>query len=150
MGAPRLTPQRRTDALARFGTDRDCWVATAQAGLAHLVPLSFVWLDGRFYLATPDRSRTADNARSGGSLRLALGTTRDVVLVDGRPSVLGLQDMPPSVLDRYVEKFGWDLLASPEYVGLVVEPRRVLAWREENEIPDRTIMRAGRWLDADE
>lgn len=148
METPRPSSQRITDALARFEADCDCWVATAEEGRAHLIPLSFVWLDGLFYLATPDRSRTANNARSGDVIRLAFGVTRDVVLVDGAPSVVVLDAMPQAVLHRYVERFGWDLRTSQGYVGLVVEPRRVLAWREENELPGRTIMRAGRWLDA--
>ncbi|MFE7131903.1 pyridoxamine 5'-phosphate oxidase family protein [Streptomyces sp. NPDC057638] len=148
MEAPRPSSQRITDSLARFEADLDCWVATAEKGRAHLIPLSFVWLGGLFYLSTPDRSRTADNARSGSEIRLAFGVTRDVVLVDGAPSMFALDAMPQKVLDRYAEKFGWDLHTSPGYVGLVVEPRRVLAWREEIELPGRTIMRAGRWLDA--
>jgi hypothetical protein len=146
MESPRPTQQRIADALARFTADHDCWMATARADRPHLVPLSFIWHRGRFHLAIPSRSRSADNVRGGDMVRLALGTTRDVILVDGKPSVLDVVSMPQEVLDRFIRTFGWDLRASPGYVGVVVTPRRVLAWRQENEIAGRTVMRAGRWL----
>jgi hypothetical protein len=36
--------------------------------------------------------------------------------------------------------------AAPRYLYLVLRPDRVQAWRDENEIAGRTLMRNGTWL----
>ncbi|MDT4920398.1 MAG: hypothetical protein QOI15_1300, partial [Pseudonocardiales bacterium] len=35
--------------------------------------------------------------------------------------------------------------AGEGYIYLVLEPRRIQAWREENELRGRVLMRNGRW-----
>ena len=69
---------------AKLAADTDLWVASANAtGDAYLVPLSFSW-DGEYLtVATPQRSRTARNLRRARWARMALGPTRDVVIVEG-------------------------------------------------------------------
>ena len=38
------------------------------------------------------------------------------------------------------------MLGVGDQVYVRVEPRRIQAWREENELADREVMRGGRWL----
>ena len=81
---PRSLEQRTADVLARLRGDVDLWVASADAdGDAYLVPLSFVWDGAAVTFATPRSSRTARNLVRAGSARVALGLTRDVVMLDG-------------------------------------------------------------------
>jgi hypothetical protein len=43
----------------------------------------------------------------------------------------------------------WDgeaLLVATPYRWFRISPRRIQAWREVNELPDRELMRDGRWL----
>ena len=49
--------------------------------------------------------------------------------------------------DRVAERSGFDPreLATP-YRWFRISPRRIQAWREVNELPDRELMRDGRWL----
>jgi hypothetical protein len=49
--------------------------------------------------------------------------------------------------DRFVAHTGFDprALATP-YRWFRISPRRIQAWREVNEMPDRELMRDGRWL----
>jgi hypothetical protein len=47
----------------------------------------------------------------------------------------------------YVAQADWDPRRSTGYVFVVLQPVRVQAWREANEIPGRTLMRDGSWLD---
>jgi hypothetical protein len=45
--------------------------------------------------------------------------------------------------------FDWDgeaLLVATPYRWFRISPRRIQAWREVNELPDRELMRDGRWL----
>jgi len=81
---PRSTAQRKADVLEKLRTDVDIWVASASAaGKAYLIPLSFYWDGTRLTVATPKNSRTARNLQRAGVARMALGPTRDVVLLEG-------------------------------------------------------------------
>ena len=81
---PRPRSQRKTDVLAKLDDDVDLWVASAdEAGNAYLVPLSYYWDGSTLTMATPRASRTARNLVRAGWARVALGPTRDVVIVEG-------------------------------------------------------------------
>ena len=41
---------------------------------------------------------------------------------------------------------GAPYLVSPSFDWIRISPRRIQAWREVNEMPDRELMRDGRWL----
>jgi hypothetical protein len=144
---PRTPRQRRRDALARLEQDVDAWVATADAGgTPYLVPLSFLW-DGRtLLLATPASSPTSRNLQAGGSVRLGIGPTRDVVLIEGTVQAVPAAEVREDVGDAFAAKTGFDprRLATP-YLYFHVHPRRLQAWREANELEGRELMRGGRW-----
>jgi hypothetical protein len=78
---------------------------------------------------------------------LGIGAVRDVVLVHGLASVVSMAAVDDAEADLFAERSGFDPrdLSTP-YVYLRVSPRRVQAWREENELAEREIMRNGRWL----
>jgi hypothetical protein len=135
------------DALARLAADVDLWVATASAeGEPYLVPLSYLWHDGRIVMATAGRTATVRNLRRGGPVRLALDGLRDVVLIDGDVAFVAAADIDPALADAYAAHAGWDPRTDPATTWLVVTPTRIRAWREVNELPGREVMRAGTWL----
>lgn len=139
---------RGTDALAMLATPAvDVWVASASPdGTPYLVPLSLAWVEERAVIALDRGSRTARNLLATGAARLGVGPTRDVVMIDavveravdvGEDEALG---------ERYAAQADWDPRGSSGYVFVVLRPCRVQAWREADEIPGRTLMRAGAWL----
>jgi hypothetical protein len=135
------------DTLARLAADVDLWVATASAeGEPYLVPLSYLWHDGRIVMATAGRTATVRNLRRGGPVRLALDGLRDVVLIDGDVAFVAAADIDPALADAYAAHAGWDPRTDPATTWLVVTPTRIRAWREVNELPGREVMRAGTWL----
>ena len=144
---PRSPAQRKRDTLARLGTDIDAWVATADAsGTAHLVPLSFYWDGTALTVATPESSPTGRNLRASGRARVALGPTRDVVLIDGSVESFTLETVPGDLAAAFAAKC-WDARASTPRCGFFrITPQRVQAWREENELAGRDLMRDGGWL----
>lgn len=144
---PRTPEQRKTDTLARFERDIDAWVASADAaGNAYLIPLSFIWDGTAFTLATGETSLTTRNLTRAGRVRLAFGPTRDVVIVDGTVRTYSRETVPDAVAEAFAARH-WDARASrTRYTFFVVTPRRILAWREENELDGRELMRDGRWL----
>lgn len=147
-GHARTRAVRRRDTEHRLHHDIDVWVATAStAGTPYLVPLSFDWDGAAVLLATPAQSPTGRNLAAGGTVRLGLGQTRDVSMIDGEVQVLGMDELPREQGDRFAERTGFDprTLTTP-YRWFRVTPRRIQAWREVDELTGRDLMRDGRWL----
>ena len=146
---PRDRATRKADTLALVTTPAiDTWVATASAdGTPHLVPLSLAWVDDRAVVAVEASSATARNVAGSGRARLAVGPTRDVVMVDATLERSLEVDADASLGEAYAAQADWDPRGSAGFVFLVLRPVRVQAWREANEIAGRTLMRDGEWLE---
>src|SRR5215216_3301759 len=111
--APPVRPpqQRRQDTLDRLERDVDAWVATADpgSGTPYLVPLSFLWDGAGLLIATPASSPTSRNLRATGKVRLGIGPTRDLVLIEGTVhEVTAPTEIPGAVGDAFAVKTGFD------------------------------------------
>jgi hypothetical protein len=151
MTPPARTPkQRRQDTLNRLEHDVDAWVATAASGTPYLVPLSFLWDGASLLIATPASSPTSRNLQATGKVRLGIGPTRDLVLVEGTVRATAAAEIPDEVGDAFAAKTGFDprQLTSP-YLYFRIQPQRLQAWREANELDGRELMRGGDWLVSD-
>ncbi|MFF9623608.1 pyridoxamine 5'-phosphate oxidase family protein [Streptomyces griseosporeus] len=146
---PRSRAVRRRDTERRLARDVDVWVASASAdGVPYLVPLSFDWDGEALLVATPADSPTGRNLAGTRVARLALGHTRDVTVIDGEVvDVLEMDALPRERGDRFAAHTGFDprTPATP-YRWFRIVPRQVQAWREENELSGRRLMREGCWL----
>ncbi|MGW0865899.1 pyridoxamine 5'-phosphate oxidase family protein [Streptomyces sp. NPDC002611] len=144
---PRTPARRKADLLVRLEREIDIWVATADAeGLPCLVPLWFVWHDEAVWLCTRLTNPTGRNLRDVRSTRLALGDTRDVVLVDGDVETFPSAEVPPAAAEAFRAKTGWDPREDhASYAFFRVRPRAVQAWCEQHELPRRHLMRDGVW-----
>ncbi|MFG2640787.1 pyridoxamine 5'-phosphate oxidase family protein [Streptomyces sp. NPDC048370] len=166
---PRSRAERRRDTEHRLAHDVDLWVASASAdGAPYLVPLSFDWDGEDLLAATLADSPTGRNLTANGTVRLALGGTRDVTMIDGDVEVLALDALPRKRGDRFAARTGFDprrsdtasgnasdngsgngsgnASAASPYRWFRITPRRVQAWREADEIQGRELMRDGHWL----
>ncbi|MFL5993318.1 MAG: pyridoxamine 5'-phosphate oxidase family protein [Streptomyces sp.] len=150
---PRPAKQRKQDTLHRLEHDEDVWVATAPddgSGVPYLVPLSFLWDGSTILLATPAGSPTGRNLKATGRVRLGLGPTRDVVMIEGTVDTVTQAELTGEEGDRFAARTGFDprRLTTP-YLYFRVHPQRVQAWREADELTGRELMRDGQWLVAD-
>jgi Pyridoxamine 5'-phosphate oxidase len=150
MDPPTRSPkQRKQDSLNRLEHDIDAWVATAdeRSGTPYLVPLSFLWDGATLLIATRSSSPTSRNLQATGKVRLGIGPTRDLVLVEGTVQALAASELPDEVGDAFAAKTGFDprRLTSP-YLYFRIHPQRLQAWREANELEDRELMHDGEWL----
>ncbi|MFI0408898.1 pyridoxamine 5'-phosphate oxidase family protein [Actinomadura sp. 3N508] len=169
MPPPARTPeQRKRDVLDRLGRDVDAWVATADpsTGAPYMVPLSFLWeatsssgahpppSEGRaplggpsLLVATPSASVTGRNLRASGVVRVGVGDTRDVIMIDGLVEALEAAELPGGTAEAFAAKAGFDPRSQAEhYLYFRVRPSRIQAWREVNELRGRDVMRDGDWL----
>jgi Pyridoxamine 5'-phosphate oxidase len=140
---PRTREQRRKDTLRRLEQDVDAWVATSGADGPCMVPLSYLWDGSSLLIATSAATPTARNLLADGAVRIGIGPTRDVVLIQGtaRPT-----EVDADLGDRFAAATGFDPRELSGYRYFRVRPERVQAWREVNELPGRDLMREGRWL----
>jgi len=147
--AVRTAAERKADTITRLERDADVWVATASASRPHLVPLSLAWDGAHVILATPAKSPTARNAAASGEIRLALGTSRDVTIIEAAAEVVLSADAPEPIAQCYATRTGWDPRKEDvPHVYLIAAPRTMRAWNSLAEISGRTIMHDGQWTPA--
>ena len=119
-------------------------------GAPYLVPLSFDWDGEALLIATPATVLPAGTGAATRMVRLGLGHTRDVSMIEGDVDVLEIDALPQEQGDAFAERSGFDprTLTTP-YRWFRISPRRIQAWREVDELNDRELMRDGRWLDTE-
>lgn len=112
-----------------------------------MVPLSFLWDGTTLLMATPSSSPTGRNLRATGRVRLGIGPTRDVVIIEGLSEAMPAAEIPEDVGDAFAAKTGFDprRLTTP-YHYFRIRPRRIQAWREANELEGRELMCDGHWI----
>ena len=141
--------ERKRDTLHRLEHDVDGWVATAGSagGSPYLVPLSFLWDSETVVISTPTASPTSRNLLVSGRVRIGIGPTRDLVLIEGAARALSSTEITDELGDAFAGKTGFDPreLATP-YTWFRIRPIRIQAWREANELDGRELMRDGHWL----
>ncbi|MFD6359810.1 pyridoxamine 5'-phosphate oxidase family protein [Streptomyces roseolus] len=144
----RDSARRIRDVRERLAREMDVWVASAgDGGVPYLVPLSFFW-DGRdVWLVTRLSNPTGRNLAARPRARLALGDTRDVVLLDGEVTAYPHDEVPAEAAEGFHAKTGWDVReAGPAYRWFRVRPVEVQAWHEEPELAGRRLMTGGAWV----
>ena len=111
------------------------------------MPLSFDWDGEALLIATLAESPTGRNLAATRTARVGLGDTRDVSMIEGEVEVLEIEELSETQGDRFAARTGFDprSLTTP-YRWFRITPRRIQAWREENEIAGRELMRGGSWL----
>lgn len=146
--APRDLTQRTSDTRTRLHDDIDVWVSTASPdGVPHMRPLSFAWDGTTLLISTPVDSPTGRNLATSGKATLALGHTRDVVMIEGNVQVIPIEELPQDVGDAFAVRTEFDpRTLSTTYAFYRVTPVEIQAWREADELPNRKIMRGGAWL----
>ena len=110
------------------------------------MPLSLAWAGERAVIAVAGTSRTAVNLVDSGRARLAVGPTRDVVMIDAVAERTVEVAADEDLWAAYVAQADWDPRQGSGYQFVVFRPVRIQAWREADEIPGRTLMRGGVWL----
>ncbi|TDC15167.1 hypothetical protein E1265_27155 [Streptomyces sp. 8K308] len=144
---PRSLPQRRAAALQRLDTNVHLWLSTASDGHgAHLIPVAYVWDGGRLTMATFVQSRTMANLKANPHARVAIGTTSDVVMIDGLVEFVEVADIDTDSAERFA-RVSHDPRAMPGFRYLRMAPTRIQVWNGFNEYAGRTVMANGTWLD---
>jgi hypothetical protein len=146
---PRSREQRKLDTLRQLEQEVDAWIATAspESGEPYLVPLSFLWEGSTLLLSTNAVNQTAQNLRASGTVRIGIGPTRDVILLEGTVKTVAVAEISQELGDAFAAKTGFDPRSlKGTYLYFRVQPEVIQVWREANELAGRYVMRDGSWL----
>jgi hypothetical protein len=147
--APRTLLERRAAAVERLSSNSNLWLATASDGRGpHLIPVSYWWDGSRLTTATFENSRTLENVRAQPKVRVSIGSTGDVLMVDATATIVAVIDIDPDAAEGHARAAGNDPRSVPGFTHVQLVPQRMQVWRGPAESAGRTVMRDGVWLDT--
>jgi Pyridoxamine 5'-phosphate oxidase len=140
---------RKADVQAALGHQADMWIASAnEAGRPHLIAISAWWDGAEIVIATTSASRTARNLNKNPSVRLALGSPSDAIVIDARVVASTPVGESPDVAAGFKGAVGWDPReVGPGWSFFRLKPTRIQAYRGYDEVEDRDVMRGSKWLE---
>jgi F420H(2)-dependent biliverdin reductase len=130
VGAKRHNAERLRAIEARLGRELTIWLATVKGnGRPHLVPLWFIWLEGRIYLCTGAYSQKFRNMFHNQSVALALPDTTSTVIIEGEAHVADRATID-TLADHFYHKYEWDFRYddSDDWRLIEIIPHKILAW----------------------
>jgi hypothetical protein len=78
---------------------------------------------------------------------LAVGSTRDVVLIHASAIAVPCDEADESTCAAFVSRTGWNpIKEAGQWVFIVAKLIKILVWQNVAEMKGRTAMRDGEWL----
>jgi len=111
----------------RLQTEQNLWLATVRPdGSPHLVPIWFVWVDGKIYLCTGGNSVKVRNLMQNPHVSIALEDGVHPLVIEGLAKPIGVTPKP--VIAAFKKKYDWDISTDDEYNQVVeIEPQKIRA-----------------------
>lgn len=126
----RRNPARWRAVEARLGRESTIWVATVRAdGRPHLVPVWFVWLEDKIYIATGSETQKFANLYHNQKIALALPDPLAVVIIEGEAHVADHKTVD-ILADYFYHKYEWDFRYDDAALWRLIEitPHKMMAW----------------------
>ncbi len=120
---------------ARLGRELTIWVATVRDnGRPHLVPVWFVWLEDKMYIATGSDTQKFTNLYYNHAISLALPDTGNVLIIEGEAHVADYQTVE-ILADYFFHKYEWDFRHDDSALWRLIEitPRKIMSWGDEHD-----------------
>jgi len=113
----------------RLQTEQNLWLATVRPdGSPHLVPIWFVWVDGKIYLCTGGNSVKVRNLKQNPQVSIALEDGNQPIVIEGLARFAPIGAVRQSVTEAFKQKYDWNISTDGEYDQVVeIEPRRIRA-----------------------
>jgi F420H(2)-dependent biliverdin reductase len=104
-----------TSSSERFRTEANVWLGTTRAdGRPHLVPIWFVWVDGRVWIATDAKSVKVRNITAYPFASVALEDGNKPIVAEGTAVVHFQPFNNTSVAEEFVRKYQWNISTDPD------------------------------------
>lgn len=129
----RRNAERWRTLTARLGREMTVWLTTVRDdGRPHLVPVWFVWLDGKLYFATGSETQKFQNLHHNQKVALALPDTARVLIIEGEAHAAD-RATTEAMAEYFYNKYEWDFRydESMDWRLVEVTPDRILAWGDD-------------------
>lgn len=119
--------------IPRLQTERNIWIATIRPQKKeptvrpHLVPVWFVWHEGKFYICIKQQSVKGRNLTHNHFVSLALEDGSKVVICEGEAAVVE-EPWPAAVCTHFHQKYDWAIPDGEYDLLLAVTPNKWLVW----------------------
>jgi F420H(2)-dependent biliverdin reductase len=126
----RRNPARWRAIEARLSRETTVWLATVRGdGRPHLVPMWYVWLDGRLYVCTGSETQKYANMYQNQNVALALPDAMNVVTIEGEAHTADRGQID-TLAEHFYHKYEWDFRydESADWRLIVITPFKILAW----------------------
>jgi F420H(2)-dependent biliverdin reductase len=123
-------PARWRAIEARLSRETTIWLATVRGdGRPHLVPLWYIWLDGRLYVCTGSQTQKYVNMYQNQNVALALPDAMNVVMIEGEAHTADRSQID-TLAEHFYHKYEWDFRydESADWRLIVITPYKILAW----------------------
>lgn len=124
-----MTESLSTENQKRLEEQQVIWLSSIRAdGRPHLVPIWFVWHQGKIYLSTEPKSAKARNIRRNPHVALALEDGVHPLICEGTARLVE-KPWDELLLAAFFKKYEWDLNTEKQYYQVVeVVPVKWLSW----------------------
>ena len=126
----RRNPERWRALEARLSRESTIWLATVRGdGRPHLVPLWYVWLDGKLYVCTGRATQKYTNLIGNQSVALALPDPANVIVIEGEAHTAG-RAQTDLLAEHFYHKYEWDFLydETADWRLIEITPFKIMAW----------------------
>jgi F420H(2)-dependent biliverdin reductase len=105
----------------RLRTEANVWMATVRPdGRPHMVPIWFVWVADKFWIATGIKAVKVNNLRSSPLITVALEDGNRPIVAEGSAVLHDtLAAVPISVMGAFSQKYQWTLSDEPGGVCVI-------------------------------
>ena len=126
-----LDQDKLKKALPRLKKDHNIWFATARPdGRPHLVPIWFVWHEGKIWLCTLSNTQKVRNLAKSQHAVAALEDGDSPVIMEGMAIAWHDKAEFERLAPLFKKKFDWDILIDDtgDYILVEFTPTRMLSW----------------------
>jgi F420H(2)-dependent biliverdin reductase len=126
----RQNPARWRSIEARLGREMNIWMATVRGdGRPHLVPIWFVWLNDKIYIATGTDTQKFLNLRHNQNISVALPDAANVLIIEGEAHAAD-RNTTELLAEYFFNKYEWDFRYDESATWRLIEitPHKILAW----------------------
>ena len=115
--------------ISKLEDQQNIWFSSVRAdGRPHLVPVWFVWFEGKIYIGTDPKSVKVKNIAANPKVALALEDGSKPVICEGTARPLE-QPWAENLLEAFFRKYEWDLPKDEQYNHIIeITPERWLNW----------------------
>lgn len=126
----RRNPERWRTLDARLGRENTIWLSTVRNdGRPHLVPVWFVWSEGKIYIATGTHTQKYANLVGNQDVALSLPDTTTVLIIEGEAHAANRQTTD-KMAEYFYHKYEWDFRYDENTDWRLVEitPYKIMVW----------------------